>query len=187
MAGVWVEAKLGEGSKFFSHCLSPTAAVMAIRSSALLRLRLKLIILFRGYHMDGLKFRVLLVEDDEGDQMMFTRMVEEERLDYDYSVASSVSQAKEQLGEKVFDIVIADYMLGDSAAFGMLQVVDSIPVIIVTWAGDEEVTVKAWRAGVCDYLKMVSRAVTLRLLPLRWKMQSGTRESKNDSYCYPLP
>jgi len=98
------------------------------------------------------RHRVLLVEDDELDRMAFTRSVEDANLPYDCRIAGSVSEARAILGPERFDIVISDYSLGDGTAFDILDMVKDIPVILVTGAGDEELVIKAWKAGAYDYL-----------------------------------
>jgi PAS domain S-box-containing protein len=96
--------------------------------------------------------RVLLIEDDKFDQLAFKRLVKEDNLPYDYSIARSVSEAKEVLNSERFDIVITDYLLGDGTAFDIFDFIVDIPVIFVTGAGDEEIAVKAMKAGAYDYL-----------------------------------
>jgi two-component system phosphate regulon sensor histidine kinase PhoR len=98
------------------------------------------------------KYRVLFVEDDRIDQTAFQRMVENEELPYDYAVAGSVSEAKSMLDSKRFDVAIVDHFLGDGTAFDVLDSVVETPVILATGAGDEELAVKAIKAGACDYI-----------------------------------
>lgn len=102
--------------------------------------------------MDNARYKILLVEDDKLDQVAFIRMVEEQRLPYDCTVAASVSEAKQNLTSQSFDIVIADYALGDGSALDILDVIGDSPVIFVTGVGNEELAVTAWRAGAYDYL-----------------------------------
>ena len=97
-------------------------------------------------------FKVLLVEDDELDRIAFKRLVEREKLPYDCTVAASVTEATEILGRSVFDVIVSDYSIGDGTAFDILKLAKETPVILVTGAGDEEIAVKAWRAGAYDYL-----------------------------------
>ena len=102
--------------------------------------------------MEDTRYRVLLVEDDKLDQKAFERLVKDEKLPYDYTIAGSVSEAKNILASEQFDVVISDYSLGDGTAFDVLSLVKNTPTIIVTGAGNEEVAVKAWKAGAYDYL-----------------------------------
>jgi PAS domain S-box-containing protein len=102
--------------------------------------------------MEGAKYKILLIEDDELDQNAFKRMADEKRLPYNCTIAGSVAEAKKILSTTGFDIIIADYLLGDGTVFGVLDSVKNTPVIIITGAGDEEVAVQAWKAGTCDYM-----------------------------------
>ena len=102
--------------------------------------------------MENTRYKILLIEDDKLDQEAFMRMVENNELSYDCTVAGSVSEAQSILGSEKFDVVIADYMLGDGTAFDVLDSVRNTPIIFVTGAGDEEVAIKAWKAGAYDYL-----------------------------------
>ena len=102
--------------------------------------------------MDNRKYKILLVEDDRLDQMAFKRLVKDKELPYDCTIAGSVSEVQSILGSERFDIVISDYSLGDGTAFDILGLVKDTPTILVTGAGDEEIALKAWRAGAYDYL-----------------------------------
>jgi PAS domain S-box-containing protein len=111
-------------------------------------------------------YKILLIEDDEVDQMVFKRMVKKEQLGYDLQVASSVSEARELIAERENDTIIVDYNLGDGTAFDILEVISDTPVIFATGAGNEEIAIKAMRAGAYDYLiKDINRSY-LEVLPL---------------------
>ena len=102
--------------------------------------------------MDEKKFKILLVEDDQLDQMAFKRMIEQEKLSYDCTIAGSLSEAHKALEGKEFDVIISDYSLGDGTALDVLNLAKDTPVILVTGADDRETAVKVWRAGAYDYL-----------------------------------
>ena len=116
--------------------------------------------------MENTRYKILLVEDDKLDQKAFERLVKDEGLPYDCTIAGSVSEAKSILASEQFDVVIADYALGDGTAFDVLDVVKNTPTIIVTGAGDEELAVKAWRAGAYDYLIKDLERNYLKALPI---------------------
>lgn len=107
-----------------------------------------------------------MVEDDKLDQQAFERLVSDEKLPYDYKLAGSVSQARSILASDQFDIIIADYDLGDGTAFDLLGSAKKTPFIIVTGTGDEELAVKAWRAGAYDYLIKDLERSYLKALPV---------------------
>jgi PAS domain S-box-containing protein len=116
--------------------------------------------------MEDPKCKVLLIEDDKLDRRAFVRMVEQEKLPYDCTAAESVSQGMEELRSHKYDVVIVDYLLGDGTAFDILPEVKDTPIVFVTGAGDEEVALKAWKAGVSDYLIKDADRRYLKALPI---------------------
>jgi PAS domain S-box-containing protein len=116
--------------------------------------------------MENKRYKMLFVEDNDLDQQAFERLVKDEQLPYDYTIANSVAQAKAIYASKQFDIVISDYALGDGTAFDVLNTVKSTPTIIVTGTGNEEVAVKTWKAGAYDYLVKDLELNYLKALPV---------------------
>ncbi len=116
--------------------------------------------------MEKTKIRLLLVEDDRVDQMAFKRLVNNEKLPYEVQVAGSVLGAKNLISSHEFDVVIADYLLGDGTFFDLMDRFVDVPVIVTTGAGNEETAVEAMKAGACDYLIKDSQGNYLHALPL---------------------
>lgn len=116
--------------------------------------------------MENTKYKILLIEDDELDQMAFKRFVDNNAIPYDCTVSGSVSQAKQALNTEQFDIIITDHSLGDGTAFDILESAKNTPVIVVTGAGDEETAVKAWKAGAYDYLVKDINQNYLKAIPI---------------------
>jgi PAS domain S-box-containing protein len=106
-----------------------------------------------------------MVEDDRLDQMAFKRMVKEENLPYDYTIAGSAAQAKQILGSEKFDLVFADYLLGDGTAFDILDSIVDTPSVFATGTGSEELAVKAMKSGASDYLIKDPARNYLKVLP----------------------
>ena len=102
--------------------------------------------------METTRYKVLLIEDEKLYQTAFIRLVKEENLPYDYTIAQSVAEAQAALASERFDVVLADYSLGDGTAFDIQNLMKGAPVIFVTGIGDEKVAVKAWHSGAYDYL-----------------------------------
>ncbi len=115
--------------------------------------------------MENTKCKILLIEDDKLDQMAFERLVRDENLSYDYTIAGSAAQARSILGSERFDVVIVDYFLGDGTAFDIWELVVGTPAILATGVGDEELAVKAMKAGAYDYLIKDSDRNYLKILP----------------------
>ena len=116
--------------------------------------------------MENTRYKILLIEDDQLDQMAFKRFVENNAIPYDCTVSSSVSQAKQVLNSEQFDIIITDHSLGDGTAFDILESAKNTPVIVVTGAGDEDTAVKAWKAGAYDYLVKDINQNYLKAIPI---------------------
>jgi DNA-binding response OmpR family regulator len=115
--------------------------------------------------METNEYRILLIEDDQLDQMAFKRFMDSEKLPYHYTVVSSISEAQGVLNSEKFDIIITDYTLGDGTALDILGLVKDIPIVLTTGARDEDVAVKAWKAGAYDYLSKDIEGKYLRAIP----------------------
>ncbi|MBN1804738.1 MAG: response regulator [Sedimentisphaerales bacterium] len=115
--------------------------------------------------MEYTKYKILLIEDDELDSMAFERFAKDQKLLYDSVEARSISEAKEILKSEQFDIIVSDYYLGDGTALDILNSVKHIPIILITGAADEQVTIEAWRAGAYDYLSKDHDRNYLRAVP----------------------
>ena len=102
--------------------------------------------------MEYTKYKVLLIEDNKLDRMAFERFVYNQKLQYDYTAAQSISEAKKLLKSEHFDIIVSDYSLGDGTALDILNSVKDIPIILITASEDEQIPINAWEAGTYDYL-----------------------------------
>ncbi len=116
--------------------------------------------------MENLTHKILLVEDDKLDQMAFERLVQQQKLPYDCTMAESVAEAKKLLAREKFDVVICDYELADGVAFDIFDSVKNTPIVLITGVGDEELAVKAWKAGASDYLIKDQLRNYLKALPV---------------------
>ncbi|MDY7094262.1 MAG: EAL domain-containing protein [Acidobacteriota bacterium] len=110
--------------------------------------------------------RVLLVEDDEVDQMAFERIVRREGLPYRYEIVGSLGEARELFRSHRFDVVISDYHLPDGTALELFDRPLSMPIIVITGAGGEEIAVQAMKAGAYDYLIKDLERKYLKILPI---------------------
>ncbi len=102
--------------------------------------------------MESSKLKVLLIEDDKIDQKAFEWLVKKENIPYDYTIVDSISKAQSVLSTERFDAIISDLLLMDGTCFEILESVKDTPIIVVTGAGNEEIAVKAIKAGAYDYL-----------------------------------
>ncbi len=87
----------------------------------------------------------MLVGGDQVDRMAFNRSVKESGSPHDYTVASSVAEAKTILNSTRFDVVIADYLLGDGTVFDIFEMGVDAPIIVATGV---EVNMKEFLEGL---------------------------------------
>lgn len=132
--------------------------------------------------MNNGRIKLLLVEDDLVDQMAFKRLVKTEKLAYEYQIAGSISEALKILPSNEFQLVVSDFWLGDGTAFDLCDLQLDLPIIIITGSGDEEIAVKAMKAGAYDYLIKEPERNYLKVLPLtidkvldRWQVEKQIR------------
>ncbi|MFH1118185.1 MAG: ATP-binding protein [Bacteroidota bacterium] len=112
--------------------------------------------------------KLLYIEDDLVDQLAFKRLIREQNLPYELTVANSVQSGREAFRNGNFDIVISDFLLGDGTSFEYLpeMIRTGTPVILVTGTGDEDVAVKAIKMGASDYVIKDVDFGHLKVLPL---------------------
>lgn len=110
------------------------------------------------------------------DQMAFERFIRTEKLPYVYDVANSVATAKTMVNHEKFDVIVADYNLGDGTCFDLVDEIKGILTIITTGAGDECTAVQAMREGVFDYLIKDVERKYLQKLPVL--IENGLQQKK---------
>lgn len=100
------------------------------------------------------KLRVLLIEDNE-DHVMLARRALEERGHMVTAVVGGAAAA-DALGKEQFDVVAADYQLPDITGLEALRQIrerdKTLPVVMVTGWGSEQVAVEALKEGAADYV-----------------------------------
>ncbi len=84
---------------------------------------------------------------------------------YEVCLASTGSAALEVARRRLPDLALLDYVLPDVSGLALLdffrQVFPSVPIILITGFGSEDVSVAAFRGGVQDYLKKPIRVEEL--------------------------
>jgi hypothetical protein len=128
---------------------------------------------------------ILLIEDDQVDQMALTASVTKQNLPYRVEIADSVADARRALAARSFDVILADYKLGDGTAFDLFDLFKDQVVIFTTGSGDEETAARALQMGVRDYLIKDPERKYLKLLPHRveivlrqWAAEQQLRDSE---------
>ncbi len=96
--------------------------------------------------------RILYIEDDTVDQMVFTRMVKKSGNPFTYQIAGSVGEAKDIISHNSFDLIITDFCLGDGTAKDVVKWTTGIPTILASGSDDNEIINRANDIGANDYL-----------------------------------
>ncbi|CAN1210607.1 hypothetical protein TUMEXPCC7403_10450 [Tumidithrix helvetica PCC 7403] len=111
--------------------------------------------------------KVLLVEDDRIDRLAFTRSAKQASWPYDYTIATSLTEAISIINTQVFEIAILDYNLGDGLSSSLFPILKAknCPFIISTGSGDEETAAKLMNEGAYDYLIKDPDRNYLKVLP----------------------
>jgi PAS domain S-box-containing protein len=102
--------------------------------------------------MSGEVIKLLFVEDNRTDQIAFQRFARKENLPYEIAIAGSAGEALTALRSGKFDVIIADYMLGDGLAFDIISEAGETPTIVVTGTSDPEIAANIIKAGAYDYI-----------------------------------
>src|SRR5215470_2875153 len=102
------------------------------------------------------QLNLFLIEDDDDVALLMRRCLE--RAGHRVTSCRTAADALIVLGQCPFDLALLDQVLPDmkDAATGLLQVLAqeniSVPILIVTAYGDEELASRVLRAGALDYV-----------------------------------
>ncbi len=118
--------------------------------------------------------RILLVEDNEHDRVAFHRAFKKAQISYNYDITEfeRAEHAMEQLSIDTpqFDILVADYMMPGMTGLDfckeLIKKKISMPMIILTGTGSEQLAVDALKAGIDDYIVKDPGQGYLKLLPV---------------------
>lgn len=109
---------------------------------------------------------ILLLEDDRAHQDLFLRAFRDDPEPFRVSVAGNILDARQVIGRDPPDLIIADWILPDGKGLDILPRRDgkvTIPLVIMTSFGDEQLAVEIMKSGAIDYV--VKSATVFRDLP----------------------
>ncbi len=111
--------------------------------------------------------RILYIEDDPGLSRLVRAKLEAEG--YRVEIYATGQEGLAAFDEALHDLVIVDYQLPDSNGLQVLATLmargATIPVIIATGAGSEEIAVRAMKLGAADYINKETYSKFFHLLP----------------------
>ena len=120
--------------------------------------------------------RVLLVEDELEDIEIVKDMLNDTRSaffkrGFELTCAETLSEAKQAIGDREFDVILLDLILPDSRNMDGLKELQAralnSPIIVQTALEDEVVAVKALELGACGYLPKMANDRNLLLYAIR--------------------
>jgi PAS domain S-box-containing protein len=110
------------------------------------------------------KIRVLLVDDDSG-FLKITKQCLEMGQDLLVDTALSVDEALTKLEMEKYDVVVSDYQMPEKDGLEFLKDLrrrgDTIPFVMFTGKGREEVAIKALNLGANQYLNKIGETETV--------------------------
>ena len=100
--------------------------------------------------------KILIVDDREVDRMTVQRLLKAAGVKMNWSECYNCSEAIAILQHEQFDCVFLNYRLPDGDGLSLVQQVRAlgitVPLVVLTGQGDEQIAVQLMKAGACDYL-----------------------------------
>ena len=98
-----------------------------------------------------LPLRVLLVDDDEVDRLAVKRLFKQAGLNATFEECVEPERVIPSVNQGAFDCILLDYRLPRTDGLTLLRTLRSsgvtLPVVVLTGLGDEEVAVELMKAG----------------------------------------
>jgi PAS domain S-box-containing protein len=126
--------------------------------------------------MDPMKtpspLRIMLVEDDEHDRIVFRRAFQKSQVTCEVTECVRAEEALDQIRSDAscFDMVVVDHALPGMSGLDLcnelLREETPLPLVILTGRGSEELAVEALKSGVNDYIIKDPGQGYLGLLPV---------------------
>ena len=109
----------------------------------------------------------ILCVDDESSLLAVVKQCLEIEGEFQVDTAVSVEEAKKIMKKKIYDIVVSDYMMPGKNGLDFLRELradgNTIPFIVFTGKGREEVAVDALNLGADQYISKVGEPETVYL------------------------
>jgi signal transduction histidine kinase len=100
--------------------------------------------------------KILVVDDDAVDRMVIERSLQKTDLRFELKEAEDSESAIDILKTFAFDCVFLDYWLPDQDGLHLIRYLKAlgltVPLVVLTGQGDEQIAVDIMKAGAADYL-----------------------------------
>lgn len=102
------------------------------------------------------KYRLLLIDDDEIDRLVFRRHLKQSSFEFDIHECTKGESGINEFQGKKFDCIFLDYQLPDTNGLEVLKKIlhadPSALIVMLTGMGDEKLAVELMKAGASDYI-----------------------------------
>lgn len=127
--------------------------------------------------------RLLLVEDDDADAILFNRMLSKCAGKYRLEICSTLASALDWLTENQCDLVLLDLSLPDAFGLDGIRKIRSqfahIPIVMMTGLDDDKMALDALDVGAQDYLLKGDTSSRELERTLRYAIQRQLIQSEN--------
>ena len=100
--------------------------------------------------------RVLVLEDDEADALLFEGALEQGGLPFEFTRVDTQESFRNAVRSRTWDLIVTDYVLvGHSAAEALAWLAEEhfdVPVVVVSGKVDESAAVEVMRLGARDFV-----------------------------------
>ncbi len=137
---------------------------------------------------------VLLIEDDAGLAADLRHFLEEEG--WEVECATSVQEARSKLIEKIFDLLVADYLLPDANVLSLFKEVQLrsplTKVLVITGVHDVQVAAQAFKQGAADFLfkpftlTQLEKRIEALMEEQRLESEQERQKSKSNEFSRPV-
>ena len=128
------------------------------------------------------KLNILIADDDFDDILLIRELIRSgmaESVDC-IDHAESYQEALDQVNSKSYSVCLFDFKLGEHDGLDLLRTVRensfSMPIILLTGFGDEEIAVQAMKAGATDYLNKSNLSKSILTQAIRHALSIHEKE-----------
>jgi signal transduction histidine kinase len=133
--------------------------------------------------------KILLVEDDEDDYLIIKDYLSDSFLCYEITWAINYDSFLSKIEHGSYDLVMTDYLLGNTSGIDVLKRVKEkdvfIPVILLTGKGNTSIDLEAMKLGAADYLVKGSFDASTIERAVRYTIESANNTrivKENENY-----
>lgn len=127
------------------------------------------------------KIKLLVVEDDSEDYLITHEyLLRAKNVSFDITWCKKAHEALDLITNTQYDIALIDYYLGETNGLDLLKLITQkqpdLPIILLTGLGDDQIDLRAMKAGASDYLVKNSMDAALLERSIRYSLEAKRAE-----------